>query len=229
MSVRPLCMIAHRGYSAVYPPNTEPAFLGAAVHGSGGAETDIRRTKDGVYVCSHDSEVRFADGSTLLVEESSFAELTAKPLRNNLTPEDTYLCAYRRYLEIMRDNGMVCFIELKGPYTEAQVKEVFAIAAEVYDLGKCILQSFDFDNLIRCRALFPELPLMYTYGSGESRYERCFDHGFSIDADQFVITEKMIAEFHERGLEVGVWTVNDEENLRRCKALDVDYIESDIF
>ena len=229
MSKRPLCMIAHRGYSAAFPPNTEPAFRGAAAHGSGGAETDIRRTKDGVYVCNHDDEVHFSDGTDLPVADHTFAELSAKPLRNRETDEDTYLCTYRRYLEIMRDNGMICFIELKGPYTEDQVKEVFAIAAEVYDLKKCILQSFDFDNLIRCHALFPELPLMYTYGSGERCYERCFDYGFSIDCDQFVITEKMVSEFHERGLEVGLWTVNDEENLKRCVALDVDYIESDVF
>ena len=229
MSEHKLCMIAHRGYSSVFPPNTEPAFVGAAAHGSGGAETDIRRSKDGVYVCSHDSEVRFFDGTALRVEDSDFAALTAKPLFNDKTAVDTYLCTYRRYLEIMRDHDMICFIELKGAYTEDQVKEVFEIAAEVYDLQKCILQSFDFDNLIRCHELFPALPLMYTYGSGESHYERCFDYGFSIDCDQFVITEQMIAEFHDRGLEVGLWTVNDEENMKRCLALGVDYIESDVY
>ena len=42
-------MIAHRGYSSKYPDNTEPAFLGAVKNGSGGIETDIRITKDGVF------------------------------------------------------------------------------------------------------------------------------------------------------------------------------------
>ncbi len=129
----------------------------------------------------------------------------------------------------MRDNGMICFIELKGPYTEEQVKEVFAEAAEVYDLKKCILQSFDFDNLLRCRELFPELPLMYTYGTSESHYERCFDHGFAIDADRVVLTREMTDEFHARGLEVGVWTVNGADDLEKFTAMGVDYIESDVF
>ena len=43
-----VCMIAHRGYSSRYFQNTESAFIGAAKHGSGGAETDIRVTSDGV-------------------------------------------------------------------------------------------------------------------------------------------------------------------------------------
>ena len=224
-----ICMIAHRGYSSVYPPNTELAFRMAARHGSGGAETDIRRTIDGVYVCSHDSEVRFADGTELRIEESAFAARTEKPLRNNVSDDEVYLCTLRRYLEVMRDNNMVCFIELKGPFTDEQVKEVFDIAAQVYDLKQCILQSFRFENLLKARAQFPELPLMWTYGCSESHYERCFEHGFSIDADRVVVTQQMVKDFHDHGLAVGVWTVNDEAELARIRALDVDYIESDVF
>lgn len=229
MSERNVCMIAHKGYSSVYRENTASAFRGAAAHGSGGAETDIRRTKDGVYVCNHNAEATFFDGTQLEVAESTFAELTAKPLFNDKTADEVYLCSLEEYLQIMRDNDMICFIELKGPFTEAQVAEVFALAARVYDLKKCILQSFDFENLVRCHELFPELPLMLTYGAGESHYERCFDYGFSIDVDYTVVTPEMIEAFHARGLEVGLWTVNDEADFRRCLAMGVDYIESDVF
>lgn len=224
-----ICMIAHRGYSGAYPQNTELAFREAAKHRSGGAETDIRRTKDGIFVCSHDAEVRFADGTELTVEENDFAALTAKPLKNDKTDDIVYLCTLRRYLEVMRDNGMVCFVELKGPFTDAQVGEVFDLVAEIYELKKCILQSFSFDNLLKAREQFPDLPLMWTYGTGERHYERCFEHGFSIDVDRVVVTEQMVREFHDRGLEVGVWTVNDETELARITALGVDYIESDVF
>ena len=43
------CMIAHRGYSFKYYENTESAFIGAGEHGAGGAETDVRITKDGAH------------------------------------------------------------------------------------------------------------------------------------------------------------------------------------
>ena len=42
-------------------------------------------------------------------------------------------------------------------------------------------------------------------------------------------TEEMIKEFHEKGLEVALWTVNDKVSLDYCLTLDVDYIESDVF
>ncbi len=222
-------MIAHRGYSGAFPGNTALAFREAAKHASGGAETDIRRTSDGVYVTNHNPEVVFADGSEALIAEHTYAELTAKPLRNPKTADDVRLCTFREYLEIMRAHGMVCFIELKGDFTEEEVGEIFAEAARVYDLQKCILQSFSFENLIRARQLFPDLPLMWTYGTSESHWERCFDHGFSIDADRVVLTEEMVRAFHEHGLAVGVWTVNEREDLEKYRAMNVDYIESDVF
>ena len=224
-----ICMIAHRGYSAKYPDNTALAFEKAAENGSGGAETDVRITKDGVFVACHNEEAKFFDGTELPVSESTFEELTAKPLFNEKSNDTVYLCTFREYLEIMKKNNMVCFIELKGSYTDEQVKAVFDLAADTYDLSKCILQSFDFDNLIKCREMFPDLPLMYTYSTNMGSYECCFEHGIAIDADRIVITQDMVDEFHAHGLEVGVWTVNTPDELERISALGVNYIESDCF
>lgn len=226
-----VCMIGHRGYSGKYPENTELAFFQAAKNNFGGAETDIRLTKDGVYVTSHNSTVVFEDGSEMGIEDHTYAELTAKPLKNKKTKDTVYLCTYKRYLEIMKEYDMICFIELKSGssdgYTDEQVKEIFDIAEETYDLSKCILQSFDFNVLLQARKLFPELPLMLTYGADDTGYERCFDYGISIDADFSVITEEMVKEFHDRGLVVGAWTCNLHAVISYCKSLGVDYIESD--
>ncbi|MBQ1956098.1 MAG: glycerophosphodiester phosphodiesterase, partial [Clostridia bacterium] len=58
-----ICFIAHRGYSGRYQMNTDEAFLKAVEHGSGGIETDVRVTADGVLVVNHDDEAKFADGT----------------------------------------------------------------------------------------------------------------------------------------------------------------------
>lgn len=222
-------MIAHKGYSGKYPENTLLAFKMAGKNGFGGAETDVRITKDGVFVTHHDNEVHFSDGSSLLISESTFEELTEKPLRNRTTDDEVYICSFKSYLETMKQYSMICFIELKGEFTPEQVKGVFDLAKEIYDLKKCILQSFEFDNLISARELFSDLPLMLTYGKDQSNYERCFDYGFSIDVEQYAVTQEMIDEFHKKGLEVGVWTVNEQENIKMFKEMQVDYIESDFF
>ncbi len=229
MPEKDICMIAHRGYSGKYPENTALAFEMAAEHGSGGAETDIRRTLDGIYVTSHDSEVIYEDGSTLIIEEHTYDELCAKPLKNKKTKDEVYLCTLEHYLEIMRDNDMVCFVELKGAFTDEQIKEIFGLVEKTYKLEKCILQSFDFDNLLKARSFFPDLPLMLTYGTNDTNYERCFDYGISIDANLNQLSDEMINGFHERGLLVAGYTANNFMQLCYGKSFDIDFLESDYY
>lgn len=224
-----ICMIAHRGHSAVHPGNTEPAFLSAVKNGSGGIETDVRMTADGVFVVNHDGDVVFEDGTKLVISESTYAQLTEKPIKNTKTKEKIYLCTFRRYLEICRDANMICFIELKGNYTDQMIHDVFTLAGEVYDLSMCQLQSFSFDNLIRAHEAFPTLKIMLTYGKHDPDYHRCLEYGFDIDSDFRLVTKTMVEEFHSQGLKVGAWTANSRRVLNRCRRLGVDFIESDIF
>ena len=226
---RPVCMIAHRGHSAVEPGNTEAAFLSAVENGSGGIETDVRVTADGVFVVNHNDEATFADGTQLIVADATCAQLTEKPLKNDKSNKTVYLCTFRRYLEICRDANMICFIELKGNFTDEQIHDLFTMAAEVYDLKMCQLQSFEFDNLIKAHEAFPDLKIMYTYAKGCPDYRRCFDYGFDIDSDYKSATRAMVKEFHDRGLKVGLWTANDRRTLLYCRSLGVDFIESDIY
>lgn len=224
-----ICMIAHRGHSAKHPDNTEAAFLSAVRNGSGGIETDVRITKDGIFVVNHNDEAKFIDGTELLVAEATYEELSQKPLLNKKSDETVYICTFQRYLEICRDANMICFIELKGEFTDEQIHELFTMAGEIYDLSRCQLQSFEFENLVKAHEAFPDLQIMLTYGKNCGDYHKCIDYGFDIDADYKVATPKMVKEFHDKGLKVGLWTANDIFSLNFCRALGVDYIESDIF
>lgn len=224
-----VCMIAHRGYSGRYPENTALAFEKAGEHGSGGAETDIRRTLDGIYVTSHDSEVTFKDGTVMIIEEHTYAELTEKPLKNKKTRDEVYLCTLNDYFEIMKKYDMVCFVELKGEFTDEQIGEIFAISEDVYELNKCILQSFSFENLLKAREICPGLPLMLTYGTNDTGYEKCFDYDISIDANLNQLSEEMVDAFHERGLLVAGYTANNFMQLCYGKSFDIDFLESDYY
>ena len=81
-------MIGHKGYSEKYPENTALAIRKAAEAGFSGTEADIRLTKDGVFVLSHDTEIETADGQTLRISRHTFQELTAQPLKNEFDKEN---------------------------------------------------------------------------------------------------------------------------------------------
>jgi glycerophosphoryl diester phosphodiesterase len=50
-------LYAHRGYSALFPENTRPAFEAAFRHGADGIEADLQKCADGVFVVFHDTEL----------------------------------------------------------------------------------------------------------------------------------------------------------------------------
>ncbi len=224
-----ICMIGHRGYSSKHVDNTEESFIAAAKHGSGGCETDVRFTKDGKLVLCHNDTADYEDGTSLVVADSTYAQLTAKPLKNPYNKNKVYLCSFERYLEICQEYDLVSFIELKGTFNDQLIKETFNLAKKVRgNFEKCSLQSFSMDNLIRAHKLFPDLPIMLTYG-GDGDYHECIKNGFDIDTDYSSLTKEMVKEFHDAGLKVAVWTCNDIFSLNYARTLGVDYIESDIF
>lgn len=47
-------IIAHRGYSSLYPDNSLEGFEKASTLGANMIETDIREARDGALICSHD-------------------------------------------------------------------------------------------------------------------------------------------------------------------------------
>jgi|LSQX01.3.fsa_nt_gb glycerophosphoryl diester phosphodiesterase len=225
-----ICMIGHRGYSGVHQDNTALAFAAAAEHGFGGCETDVRITKDGQFVCNHNAEVKFHDGTELLVAEHSLEELKAKPLFNeHNNGEVPYICTFVEYLEIMRDNNMICFVELKGEFPKDKIKEMFELADEIYDLSMVELQSFEIENLKIARELFPQLRVMLTWGQDRGPYTEALNLGFNIDANINASKCSIVKDFHRRGQTVGFWTCNDIFRLRKAQWRKPDYIESDFF
>ena len=230
-----IIMIGHRGYSSKYPDNTEVSFIQAAKHGSRGVETDVRITKDGKFILSHDGDATFEDGTTLVIADSTYDELTAKYLQNKKSGDKVKLCSLQRYLEICKEYGLVCFIELKGAFPDDKIEEAYRMFDEVYDVEKCIMQSFVFENLINaqamCKRVFPtkHVRFMLTWGTDGEDYSRCFDYGFDIDVDFRTLNATMVREFHERDLQVAAWTCNEPISLHWCYWHKIDYIESDVY
>lgn len=222
-------MMAHRGYSDKYPENTALAFAEAAKHGAEGVETDLRITKDGVYVLSHNATAVFSDGTELSVADSTYAELTARPLKNKKTKDEVFLCSYAQFLDVMKEYGLEFYIEFKVPCTRELVKDVFSIAKKKYDISKCIFESPRFEDLVLARELFPEMPMMYVISDRETDYSQCFRYGISVDVQYYELTGELIEQFHSRGLKVGAWTCDNIFCLSYAKSLGVDYIESNVF
>src|SRR5919112_1912922 len=74
---KPMQNVAHRGYSAVAPENTLPAFAAAGPAGATLVEFDVRTTADGVPVVIHDRTVDRTTNGTGAVWELTADEVRA--------------------------------------------------------------------------------------------------------------------------------------------------------
>lgn len=72
-SLRPF-VVAHRGASMHHRESSPEAFDAAIRMGADAIETDVRRTRDGVFVCHHDETLQRTAGIDRMVADLSFAQ-----------------------------------------------------------------------------------------------------------------------------------------------------------
>ena len=222
--------VAHQGLSADNLGNTADAFRAASAKGFYGIETDVRETKDGVFVCNHDEDVKYKDGSKLNVASSTFAELNAKPLLNAKSNADVYLCTFVDYLDICKDGGKIAVIELKEVCAEEKLGRILDLVDLHYDRKSVCFIAFDLVNLTRLRAIDATLGLQYlSETKKDPLFKECLEQKISIDVKQNVLTKKMVKDFHNAGLTVNVWTVDRKYDLSIVRIKGVDYVTTDVF
>ena len=224
-------LIAHRGFSAVAPENTAPAFEEAGIAGFGAAECDIYRTKDGVWVISHDiNTYRMMDKSGF-VESLTLEKLMSYNYDNGSNIENypnLKVCTLDEYLEICAKYDMVPVIELKGKNNTEHYDEVVA-SVEKYGLtDKVVYISFHYENLQKLRALSDATLYYLVHTIDEQAMEdalalggRC---GIDFNGNKQENTKELIQQCIDKGLLMGAWTIDSPEACNRMLDCGVNLI-----
>ena len=108
--------LAHRGYSAVAPQNTIPAFAAAKKAGFEWIETDVRFTSDGYAVLIHDATVNATSDGTGTVVSKTLAELKALDFGSWFNPAfaGTKIPTLEEGLTACKRLGLFVYLELKA-------------------------------------------------------------------------------------------------------------------
>lgn len=223
-------LIAHRGLSSEFIENTETAFYFAGSRGFYGIETDLRFTSDGVIVCSHDANP--VGNPDIVIEESTYEELKHVVLKADGKDTEA-ICSYSAYLEACKKFGVQAIIEIKTEITEEQGIQILSELEDVYDKNKATFISFHISALDIMADLAPDIPKQllisqkdvlndYLDGKmGEAKYDVSVRHKW--------MTRARVKEIHEKGLKVGVWTVDSLYTAKRMNGYGVDFITSNYY
>jgi len=244
-SARPL-VIAHRGYSAMAPENTLPAFERGVASGADMVELDYHHTQDGALVVLHDYTLdRTTDatnrwgGSKLKIADKTLAELKqldAGKWFKHPQP-GIALPTLDEALDVIQ-RGSVTLIERKAGDAAACVK----LLNERQLVNQVIVQAFDWDYLRDFHRMEPRQvlgalgPPSTKGGKKLTDAEKALNPAWldeikGIGAHATVWNKQVdaasVKAAHERGLKVWVYTINDVATAHQLLAAGVDGIITD--
>jgi glycerophosphoryl diester phosphodiesterase len=155
----PLQLVAHRGYAARYPENTEVALRAAVEAGARLIEFDVQLTRDGIPVLLHDDNFTRTAGHPAYINEIDFAALAdfnvGETARLGTGFSGTPVCSLQRLTELLAEwPEVTAFVELKRQsLASAGVEAVFDAVLPVLQpvLDQCVIISFVADALRESR------------------------------------------------------------------------------
>ena len=224
MRAQKLFCFGHRGACGHEPENTVRSVRRALELGADGVEVDVYFV-DGQLVVIHDDTLDRTTNGRGRVDKKSFAELRALDAgRGEKIPTlaEIFEAVNRR---------AVINMELKGPHTAAPVTALIAeyVTQRGWSFDDFLVSSFDHAQLREAKRLCPTIrigPLITQVPRELAKFAAELG-AWSLHASKRCVTPKLVADAHQRGLKVFVYTVNEPEEIAAMRTLGVDGVFSD--
>jgi len=229
-------IIAHRGFAptgGTAVENTIPAFAAALELGASHLETDVHASSDGVAIVSHDPDLARLVGRTGTVGDFTTAQLRAFDLGGG--------AHFSTLAEVLREFPAARFnIDIKSADA---VEPTVAAIRENGATDRVLVSSFSGDRRTRAVRALPGVATSASAAGfavalvasklGLTPVMRLALRG--VDAVQVpeqalglrVTTARVLRQLHSLGVELHVWTINDEPDIERLLDLGVDAIITD--
>ena len=225
-------LVAHRGMRSVAPENTTASFAEAGKHGYWGAECDVYRTKDGVWIISHDSHTYRMMDKSAFIEKKTYEELMDMNVDNGVNIdkyEDLKICSLEEYLDICKKYNMTPVIELKGKNNTEYYSEIVDLANQ-FEVNPVYI-SFHIENLqtmrrlTQCKMYYLVQKISEDDIQDAKSIENCgIDFNGNKDKN---FKSDIIKKCQDAGLELGAWTINEEEALQKLEQYGIPLITTD--
>lgn len=221
---------AHRGASGYCPENTLAAFQKAVDLGADGVELDIHLTKDGALVVTHDESIDRVSDHKGRVCDYTLDELKSFDFSyGNMAYEGIQIPTMGEVFELLKPTDLTINIELKtGEIFYPGIEQKIVGMTKSFGMeDRVIYSSFNHYSVMRLKEIDPEAKTGFLYADGTldmPAYGRA--HGVSAlhPAGYNLQFPGFMDECRANGLDVNVWTVNRESDIRACVKLGVHAI-----
>ncbi|MGH7905827.1 MAG: glycerophosphodiester phosphodiesterase [Candidatus Binataceae bacterium] len=237
--------IAHRGASGEFPENTLESFRAAALLHVPYIECDLHMTRDGILVMNHDADLLRTCGRAGRIDQLDYSEILQANAGYGFSRDGGF--PFREspiHIPTLEDvlaalPEMRFIIEIKQ--TEPSLDRPMLDVIEHAGMARRVLIASEHQKpLDELRALWPEIPTSFSANEVANFFAALASgmNGYVPPADALqvpptfqsmrLVSKESIAAAHNAGLEMHVWTVNQEAEMRELLALGVDGILSDV-
>ena len=224
----PVEVTAHRGYSAVYPENTIPAFKGAIQVGADWAELDVQQTADGEVIVMHDSNLKRTTGLDKEVWQVTWDEI--KDLDNGSWFDKKYqtvrIPTLEEVLKVCR--GKIHLnIEIKPSGHDKDLEEQVAKLLKKYHMrDTCVVSSLKYDSLRKIKQADDSIETAYITSVSYGNFTNLeYADGYSVEST--LLSKGFVNKAQKAGKQIYVWTVNSEERLEKVVGMGIDNVITD--
>ena len=206
-------MIAHRGFSAIAPENTLPAFEEACKNGFYGVEFDIQLSKDGIWFVIHNDSVKNMTGKNKKISKMYWEQIQKLDVINGANIENyenVKIPTLEEVLELLSKYDIVPVIEIKTK-TDNKTEELMALL-EKYELAeKSWIISFNEEPLKAVKKINNDMKISYLVnGVKDKDIELAKQNGFTgISFNHKRTQEEDVKKIIDAGLVPQAWTVDD--------------------
>lgn len=223
-------LIAHRGACHQAPENTIPSFELAARQGYKAMECDVRETKDGALVISHDASLLRTCGADRLI-----SDLTLKQIRRYRIISGNGVEKYQNlkiptleeYLKVCNQYQCTPVIEIKSPMSEQGIKKLYGTRSG--SVKPPVVISFSTKILASLRKYDSRLSLQKISKTwSQSLLDTCKKYKFDLSLQDTAFTVQNVKSVHSAKLKISVWVAENKSQILKFKSMGADYITVNI-
>ncbi|MGH7899980.1 MAG: glycerophosphodiester phosphodiesterase [Candidatus Binatia bacterium] len=238
-------VFGHRGAAGIAPENTLVSFERAVADGAEFLELDVHASRDDVVVVIHDPTLERTTDGHGPVRALSYAELRRHDAGYRFESGGSHPFRGRGVrvpsLEEVLDAFPTIPLNIEIKQGDPPIEPLVArLLAEKGASDRVLLAAEDDSIIKRIRLAAPDVVTSFSYEEAREFFQRCFagdlggytPPGRALQVpprfgDVELASRATIDAAHARGLEMHLWTINDELEMERLLELGADGLMSD--